>query len=82
MLKWCILQSDKIPFKYKLLIFNILYKPLVFRVFAPEESQLANTRLFFGVYQETRTEISKSGYNLKVVNIVSSQHKKTTLIRG
>ena len=47
MLKWCILQSDKIPFKYKLLIFNILYKPLIFCVFAPEEEFVRKYALIF-----------------------------------
>ena len=35
----------------------------------PRKSLSANTRLFFGVCQETRTEKSKSGYNLKVTDI-------------
>ena len=34
--KWCFLQNDKIPIKYKLLTFNDLHKPLIFRVFATE----------------------------------------------
>ena len=32
--KWCFLQGDKMSFKYKLLIFNILYYYLIFRLFA------------------------------------------------
>ena len=44
-------------------------KPLIIRVFAPEESQSANTRLFFGVYRETRAGKSKIGYNLKAARI-------------
>ena len=68
--KWGILQCEEIPFKYKSLIFNVLCKPFIIRVFAPEECLFANTRLFFGVEWETKTEKSKSGYDLKVVHIV------------
>ena len=47
------------------------YKNLLFSAYLrPKESPLANTRLFFGVEQETRTEKSKSGYNLKVAHFV------------
>ncbi len=67
--KWGILQSEEIPLKYNYLIFNTLRRPLKIRVFAPEESQSANTRLFFGVYRETHREKSKSGYKLKVAHI-------------
>ena len=48
----------------------------------PEESLLANTRLFFGVYEETLSQNSKSGYRLKVVYIVTSRLKKTPLIQN
>ncbi len=41
-----------------------------FAYLRPTESRSANSRLFFGVYLETQTEKSKSGYNLKVVYIV------------
>ena len=34
------------------------------------KSQPANTRLFFGVYQETPTEKTKSAFNLKADYIV------------
>ena len=48
------------------------YKNLLFSAYLrPKESPLANTRLFFGVEQETRTEKSKSDYNLKVAHFVS-----------
>ena len=47
------------------------YKNLLFSAYLrPKESPLANTRLFFGVEQETRTEKSKSGYNLKAAHSV------------
>ncbi len=36
MLKWCLLQDGKVSLKYKLLIFNILSKTLIFREFASE----------------------------------------------
>jgi len=44
----------------------------------PKETLSANTRLFFGVYQETEAGKSKSGYNLKAAYIVSSYSKETT----
>ena len=47
----------------------MLCKPLIIRVFAPKETLSANTRLFFGVEWEDKTEKSKSGYNLKVAGI-------------
>lgn len=37
------------------------------------KSLLANIRLFFGVEQETKTEKSKFGYDLKVAHIVLIQ---------
>jgi len=36
----------------------------------PKENRSANTRLFFGVYQETKAEKSKAGYKMKVAHIV------------
>ena len=51
--------------------FSILYKSLLFSAYLrPKESLLANTRLFFGVEQETWAEKSESAYNLKVTCIV------------
>jgi len=47
----------------------------------PEESLSANTRLFFGVYEETLSQNSKSGYKLKVVHIGTYRLKETPLIR-
>ena len=47
----------------------MLCKPLIIRVFAPKEGLSANTRLFFGVEWEDKTEKSKSGYNLKFAGI-------------
>ena len=47
----------------------MLYENLSFSAYLrPKETQFANTRLFFGVYQETLTGKSKSGYNLKVAH--------------
>ena len=40
----------------------------------PKESLIANTRLFFVVYQETEVEKSKTAYNLKVVHFASFKH--------
>ena len=49
--------------------YSIFYKSLLFFAYLrPKESLFANTRLFFGVYRETLTGKSKSGYNLKVVH--------------
>ena len=45
--KWCFLQNDKIPLEYKLLIFNILLKPVIFRVFAPEGDSARKYALIF-----------------------------------
>ena len=51
--------------------FSILYKSLLFSAYLrPKEGLLANTRLFFGVEQETWAEKSESAYNLKVTCIV------------
>ena len=48
----------------------------------PKESRHANSRLFFGVEQETRTEKSKSAFNLKVACIAPFYNKKTMLIQN
>ena len=40
-----------------------------FAYLRPKESMVENTRLFFGVYLETRAGKSKTGYNLKAVRI-------------
>ena|GEM_PF-3235196 len=49
----------------------MFYKSLLFFAYLrPKETQFANTRLFFGVYRETLTGKSKSGYNLKVAHTV------------
>ena len=51
--------------------YSIHYKNLLFFAYLrPTKSLSANTRLFFGVEWETKTEKSKSGYDLKVVHIV------------
>ena len=70
MTKWCILQSEMMPLKIKLLIFNILRKLLIFRVFATGGESVRKYALSFGVYKETKSEKSKNGYNLKVAHIV------------
>jgi len=47
---WCFLQNDKIPIKHKSLIFNILQKPLIFRVFASDgESARKYSLIFRGI---------------------------------
>ena len=47
----------------------MFYKSLSFFAYLrPKESLFANTRLFFGVYRETLTGKSESGYNLKVAH--------------
>ena len=57
------------------------YEKLLFSAYLrPKESPLANTRLFFGVECEIRTEKSKSGYKLKVVYIILFQQKKTMFV--
>ena len=49
--------------------YSMLYENLSFSAYLrPKETQFANTRLFFGVYRETLTGKSKSGYNLKVAH--------------
>ena len=45
--KWCFLQSGEILLKYKSLIFNILWKPLIIRVFAPEDNSARKYALIF-----------------------------------
>ena len=50
---------------YSIFYINLLF----FAYLRPKESLFANTRLFFGVYQQKETEKSKSGYNLKVAHI-------------
>ena len=45
--KWCFLQSDKIPLKHKSLLFNTLWKPIIFRVFAPEGKSVCKYSLIF-----------------------------------
>jgi len=47
----------------------------------PKTTQLANTRLFFGVEQETKAEKSKSGYDSKVGHIGLLQQKGKNLMR-
>ena len=46
-LKWCFLQSDRISLNRKLLIFNILLKASIIRVFAPEEESVRKYALIF-----------------------------------
>ena len=45
--KWCILQNGKMLLKVKSLTFNVLQKPLVFRVFAPEGESARKYALIF-----------------------------------
>ena len=52
------------------MVFNILYYPLIIRVFAPEEESVRKYALIFRVESETESEKSKTAYNLKVVRIV------------
>ena len=60
--------------------YSISYENLLFFAYLrPEESRSANTRLFFGVYKETKSEKSKNGYNLKVANIVSIPREENLL---
>ena len=62
--------------------YPIFYENLLFFAYLrPEESLSANTRLFFGVYEETLSQNSKSGYKLKVVHIGTYRLKETPLIR-
>ncbi len=66
MLKWCLLQHEKMAVKYKLLLFSNLCETLIIRVFAPDGERSANSRLFFGVELKTRTRKSRDTENLKV----------------
>ena len=45
--KWPILQCGKIPFGYKLLVFSILYRPFIIRVFASEGEPVRKFALIF-----------------------------------
>ena len=45
--KWCFLQCGKMSFKFKLLVFSYLYKPLIIRVFAPEGKSESKYSLIF-----------------------------------
>ena len=57
--------------------YSISWENLLFPAYLrPKESRSVNTRLFFGVYKETKTEKSESSYNLKVAHIVSFQEKE------
>lgn len=69
-------------FKYKSLIFNVLYFLLIIRIFASEKESARKYSLIFWVDEETLAEKSKSAYNLKVDRIVSFHHAKTMLIRN
>ena len=59
--KWCFSQDDKIPLEYKLLIFNILLKPVIFRVFAPEWDSARKYALIF----RGRTENSEGKIRIR-----------------
>ena len=59
--KWCFLQCDKMTIKYKLLIFNILLKPVIFRVFAPEGDSARKYALIF----RGRTENSEGKIRIR-----------------
>jgi len=45
--KWCFLQCEEMSLKYKSLISNILWKPLIFRVFAPGGKSVSKYALIF-----------------------------------
>ena len=65
--KWCFLQCEKLPLNISH-CYSIRYKNLSFSAYLrPKTTQSANTRLFFGVEPETKTEKSESGYGLKVL---------------
>lgn len=70
MLKWCLLQDEKMDVKHKLLLYNNLRETLIIRVFAPDGESVRKYSFIFGVEQETLTEKSESGYNLKVARFV------------
>mgnify|MGYP003183956306 CR=1 FL=1 len=65
----------------KIQITDIQYVTKTSHISRPKESLSANTRLFYGVEQEKRTEKSKSGYKLKVPHIVYFQNEETMSIR-
>ena len=67
--------------EYKLLMFNNLCSLQCFAYLHPKEMSSANTRLFYGVGQDTQTEKTESAYNLKVAHIVFFRHKKIAVIR-
>ena len=60
MTKRCILQSGKTFFKYKSLIFNTLYYPLIIRIFASEEESVRKYALIF------RGRWGNSGRKMKI----------------
>ena len=45
--KWCFLQCGKMSFKFKLLVFSYLCKPLIIRVFAPKGKSDSKYSLIF-----------------------------------
>ena len=45
--KWCFLQCGKMFFKFKLLVFSYLCKPLIIRVFAPKGKSDSKYSLIF-----------------------------------
>ena len=47
MLKWCLLQDEKMVFKYKSLVFNDLRNAFIFRIFAAEGKSVRKYSLFF-----------------------------------
>ena len=47
MLKWCLLQHEKMDVKHKLLLFNNLCKALIIRVFAPDGEPVRKFSLIF-----------------------------------
>ena len=54
MLKRCLLHDRKRGIKQKPLTFNNLHKPLIFHVFASEETSVRKYSLIFGVELKTR----------------------------
>ncbi len=56
--------------KVKSLTFNVLQKPLVFRVFAPEGESVRKYALIFRGRTGNSDRKSKSGYNLKAAHSV------------
>ena len=47
MLKWCLLQGEKMDVKHKLLLFNNLREALIIRVFAPDGESIRKSALIF-----------------------------------